>query len=110
MLTAIEFNRPLAMQRVLVITATVLMMSGLAACGSPPTKSVRTTTTTVDESGNATAQAHSELRTHVPVESSRVESTTTSRAVPYDTRQTVEQSQSTDVNGTTTTRKQVTNY
>lgn len=98
-----------------MIFASLLMLSGITACSSPPTKSVRTTTTTttVDESGNASAQAHSELRTNVPVVSSRSESTmnsSTAAPVPYGTKQTVEQSQSTDINGTTTTKKQVTNY
>jgi hypothetical protein len=100
------------MYRTITLAAIVLMLSGIAACGSPPTKSVRTTTTTttVDEEGNASAQAHSELRTHVPLSSSRSETTTNSTAVPYGTSQTVEQSRTTDINGTTTTKKQVTNY
>ena len=94
---------------------------GLSACGSPPTKSIRTTTTTttVDDNGNASAVAHSELRSNVPVErqkqldTSRSEWNTTkplSNSGSYDSRKTVEESQSTDIDGTTTVRKRVTNY
>ena len=98
------------MRQSIYIAISVLLLSGVSACSSPPTKSVRTTTTTttVDESGNATAQAHSELRTNVPVASSKTD--TMSAPMPYATKQTVEESQSTDLNGTTTTKKRVTNY
>lgn len=102
------------MRQSIYIAISVLLLSGVSACSSPPTKSVRTTTTTttVDESGNATAQAHSELRTNVPVASSKTDtmSRTMSAPMPYATKQTVEESQSTDLNGTTTTKKRVTNY
>lgn len=102
------------MRPFLPIVTLCLMMSGLAACGSPPTKTVRTTTTTttVDESGNASAQAHSELRSHVPVVGTTGGPIMAPSApvVPYGTQQTIEQSSSTDIDGTTTTRKRVTNY
>lgn len=93
---------------------TALMLSALAACGSPPTKTVRTTTTTttVDEGGNASAQAHSELRTNVPVigSSNGPIMAPAAPVVPYGTTQTIEQSQSTDMDGTVTTKKRTTNY
>jgi len=102
------------MFRTILLATSVVLLGGIAACGSPPTKSVRTTTTTttVDESGNASAAAHSELRTGVPViGSSNGPIMTPSSAVePYGARQTVEQSQSTDMDGTVTTKKRVTNY
>ena len=98
----------------IVIATALLMLGSVTACSSPPTKSVRTTTTTTttDENGNASAQAHSELRTNVPVTSTRTDTTSRSMSAPapYDTKQTVEESQSTDMNGTTTTKKRVTNY
>ena len=114
MLAAIAMQRYQAMRHSILIAFSVLLLGSVTACGSPPTKSVRTTTTTTttDESGNASAQAHSELRTNVPVTSTRTDtmSRTMSAPVPYDTKQTVEESQSTDLNGTTTTKKRVTNY
>ncbi len=96
----------------IVIATALLMLGSVTACSSPPTKSVRTTTTTTttDENGNASAQAHSELRTNVPVTSTETTSRSMSAPAPYDTKQTVEESQSTDMNGTTTTKKRVTNY
>ena len=113
------------MRRPIIIATTAIMLFGMTACGSPPTKSVRTTTTTttVDDNGNSSAQAHSELRSNVPVvkrtESytsgnpvagdSSTSSTTTVRS-PDGSQQTVEQSQSTNINGTTTVKKQTTNY
>lgn len=102
------------MRHPLLVATVCLSLGSLAACGSPPTKTVRTTTTTttVDESGNASAEAHSELRTHVPVigTSNGPIMSPSAPAVPYGTQQTIEQSSSTDVDGTTTTRKRVTNY
>ena len=95
------------------------ILFGLSACGSPPTKSVRTTTTTttVDDNGSASATARSELRSNVPVEQpeqlrdSRTEWNSTQPLTGTDdSRRTVEESQSTDVDGTTTSRKRVTNY
>lgn len=102
------------MRQSIFIAFSILLLSGVTACGSPPTKSVRTTTTTTttDDNGNASAEAHSELRTNVPVTSTRTDtmSRTMSAPMTYDTKQTVEESQSTDINGTTTTKKRVTNY
>ncbi len=101
------------------IAIAALMVLGLAACGSPPTKTVRTTTTTttVDDNGLATANARSELRTHVPI-TAPIEtplvgsstSTTTTVNGPNGPAQTIEQTQSTDGNGTTVVQKRVTNY
>lgn len=107
------------MRHPIIVFAAAVMLLGLGGCGSPPTKSVRTTTTTttVDDSGNASAVARSELRSNVPVvqhkqiENSRSEwNTTTTPPVTYGSKQTIEQSQSTDIDGTTTVRKRVTNY
>ena len=111
------------MRRPIIIATTASMLFGMTACGSPATKAVRTTTTTVDDNGNSTAQAHSELRSNVPVVK-RTErytsanpvsgdsstSSTTTVSSPDGSQQTIEQSQSTNVNGTTTVEKQTTNY
>jgi len=95
------------------------ILLGLSACGSPPTKSVRTTTTTttVDDNGTSSASARSELRSNVPVEQHeqvRDSRTQWNSSEPltgtYDSGRTVEESQSTDIDGTTTVRKRVTNY
>ena len=109
------------MRHLITSVVAALLLVGLTACGSPPTKSVRTTTTTttVDDNGNASAVARSELRSNVPVvkqkltESSTSEwNETTTKTAPgsYGAKQTIEQSQSTDVDGTTTVQKRVTNY
>ena len=107
------------MQRPVIIATAALMLVGLAGCGSPPTKSIRTTTTTttVDDNGNASATARSELRTNVPVvkqtENPSSESNTspaTAVAGPGDSQKTVEQRQSTSVDGTTIIEKRVTTY
>jgi hypothetical protein len=98
----------------LIFISMVVLLGTLPACSSPPTKSVRTTTTTttVDDSGNASAEAHSELRTNVPA----IGTThgpimaPASPVEPYESRQVIDQSESTDMDGTTTRRKRVTNY
>ena len=102
------------MHRSIFLFCIALMLGSLTACSSPPTKTVRTTTTTttVDESGNASAAAHSELRTGVPVigTTSGPIMAPSAPVVPYGTQQTIEQNTSTDMDGTTTTKKRVTNY
>ena len=45
-----------------------------------------------------------------PAPTAAPQSAPESAPLPYDTKQTVEESQSTDINGTTTTKKRVTNY
>lgn len=89
---------------------TVLVLTGVTACGSPPTKTVKTTTTTttVDEHGNSSAQAHSELRSGVPA----TQMAPVMTPVVPGTSQTVEQTRSVEPDGTTTTTttKRVTNY
>jgi hypothetical protein len=109
------------MQRFMSLLVCTLILVVLTACGSPPTKSVRTTTTTttVDDDGNASAVSHSELRSNVPVDRQQHLDNAASerRAInpqidsgSVDARQTVDESRSTDVDGTTTVRKRVTNY
>ena len=102
------------MRAPVIFVSTLLLFGTLSACSSPPTKSVRTTTTTttVDDNGNATAAAHSELRTNVPVIGTTHGPIMAPAApvVPYESRQVIDQSESTDMDGTTTRRKRVTNY
>lgn len=111
------------MRRPMSLFIALFVFFGLSACGSPPTKSIRTTTTTttVDDNGNSSATAHSELRSNVPVQQQKQNQIRDSRtewsssapmpsADSSDAVRTVEESHSTDVDGTTTVRKRVTNY